>query len=257
VEEGFDAVAATDAEILLRRMLWLGIRGHALRAEMATAHRAAESEASLVAARDLHSRAEAAVARMRRRSVGPYPEGEAIEASVQAELAAIGGRPDPKLWAAGAEAWTDLGQTYEAAYARWREGAALLATRADRGGAEAALSQARSLAAELGAEQLRAEVEDLGRRARLNVTGPASLADRCETTTESPAEAVGLTKRESEVLGLVAEGKSNRQIAAALCMSEKTASVHVSRILTKLAVSSRGEAAALAHRLGLVEIGDP
>ena len=63
----------------------------------------------------------------------------------------------------------------------------------------------------------------------------------------------GLTDRESEVLALVASGHTNRQIAEALFMSEKTASVHVSRILAKLGVSTRGQAAALAHRLELVD----
>ncbi len=60
-----------------------------------------------------------------------------------------------------------------------------------------------------------------------------------------------LTPRELEVLRLVAEGRTNREIGATLYMSEKTASVHVSRILAKLGVASRGEAAAIAHRLGL------
>jgi DNA-binding CsgD family transcriptional regulator len=61
----------------------------------------------------------------------------------------------------------------------------------------------------------------------------------------------GLTRREREVLALVAEGRSNREVAAALFISPKTASVHVSNILSKLGVDGRGEAAALAHRVGL------
>ena len=62
---------------------------------------------------------------------------------------------------------------------------------------------------------------------------------------------LGLTPREHEVLLLVAEGHTNREIGARLYMSEKTASVHVSRILGKLDVGGRVEAAAVAHRLGL------
>ena len=61
----------------------------------------------------------------------------------------------------------------------------------------------------------------------------------------------GLTSRERQVLALVAEGATNRQIGAALFMAEKTASVHVSRILSKLGVRSRTQAAAVAHRLHL------
>ena len=60
-----------------------------------------------------------------------------------------------------------------------------------------------------------------------------------------------MTSREAEVLRLVADGRSNGQIAEALFISRKTASVHVSNILGKLGVASRGEAAALAHRHGL------
>ena len=61
----------------------------------------------------------------------------------------------------------------------------------------------------------------------------------------------GLTPRERQVLALIAEGATNRQIGAALYMAEKTASVHVSRILSKLGVRSRTQAAAVAHRLHL------
>ena len=61
----------------------------------------------------------------------------------------------------------------------------------------------------------------------------------------------GLTPREVEVLRLLVEGRSNRQIAEQLFISGKTASVHVTNILAKLGVHSRLEAAAAAHRLGL------
>ena len=63
-----------------------------------------------------------------------------------------------------------------------------------------------------------------------------------------------MTDREREVLGLVAAGRSNGQIATALFISPKTASVHVSNILAKLGVGGRVEAAGVAHRLGLVDV---
>jgi DNA-binding NarL/FixJ family response regulator len=74
---------------------------------------------------------------------------------------------------------------------------------------------------------------------------------------EEPAAPAGtdheLTPRELEVLALVAAGRTNREIAEALFVSEKTAGHHVSSILRKLAVRSRVEAAGAAQRLGLVD----
>jgi DNA-binding NarL/FixJ family response regulator len=68
----------------------------------------------------------------------------------------------------------------------------------------------------------------------------------------SDEDPFGLTPRERQVLALLADGRTNREIGQTLYMAEKTASVHVSRILSKLDVRSRTEAAALAHRVGLV-----
>lgn len=71
--------------------------------------------------------------------------------------------------------------------------------------------------------------------------------------TARKADLIGLTSREQEVLRLLTEGESNRGIGTRLFISEKTASVHISRILAKLGVASRGEAAATAHRLQLFD----
>ena len=67
----------------------------------------------------------------------------------------------------------------------------------------------------------------------------------------TPGDPFGLTRREREVLGLVAFGRTNRQIADALFISENTAGVHVSNILGKLGVATRTEAASVAVRLNL------
>jgi DNA-binding NarL/FixJ family response regulator len=92
-----------------------------------------------------------------------------------------------------------------------------------------------------------ARIGSLARRARLGLaSGPAG-----EQATGVP----GLTVREVEVLRLVAAGRSNREIAAELFISAKTASVHVSNILAKLNASSRTEAAAIAHRAGITSPG--
>ncbi len=69
------------------------------------------------------------------------------------------------------------------------------------------------------------------------------------------AETYGLTEREVEVLGALAAGRTNREIADELFISVKTASVHVSNILRKLEVSGRQEAARVAHRLGVRGLG--
>ncbi|HKP98863.1 MAG TPA: LuxR C-terminal-related transcriptional regulator, partial [Actinomycetes bacterium] len=74
-----------------------------------------------------------------------------------------------------------------------------------------------------------------------------------EAEAPTAARSLGLTRREEEVLALVAAGRTNRQVAEALFISEKTASIHVSHILAKLGVGGRVEAAAVAHRLGLAE----
>ena len=67
-----------------------------------------------------------------------------------------------------------------------------------------------------------------------------------------PVDAYGLSPREHEVLLILAEGRTDRDIAARLFISERTVHVHVRRILAKLRVSSRTEAAGLAIRTGLV-----
>jgi DNA-binding CsgD family transcriptional regulator len=85
-----------------------------------------------------------------------------------------------------------------------------------------------------------------------NVSMPAQ---RAPAGASVPGPVSGLTGRELEVLIMVADGATNHDIAARLFISPKTASVHVSHILTKLAVRSRTEAAALAHRAGVVELG--
>jgi DNA-binding NarL/FixJ family response regulator len=82
--------------------------------------------------------------------------------------------------------------------------------------------------------------------------GAKPLLDELGSSAE-PAGVSTLTARETEVLRLLAEGRTNRQLARELYISEKTVSVHVSNILAKLGVRSRTEAAAVAHRDGLLD----
>jgi DNA-binding NarL/FixJ family response regulator len=102
-----------------------------------------------------------------------------------------------------------------------------------------------------------AELEGLAARARLAVDAAPVQRNGDAGPAGDPgagagdADPFGLTPRERQVLTLVARGATNREIGMELFMAEKTASVHVSRILAKLDVRSRTEAAAVAHRLGL------
>ena len=151
-------------------------------------------------------------------------------------------------------AWEAAGEPYPLAVTLLRSAEAAL-TAGDRGGGGARLSRAAALAQQLGARPLSDAITLLARRARVPL-GPAGDGD---TPAPEPGR-LGLTAREFEVLRLVAAGRSNREIAAELFISAKTASVHVSNILGKLGVTSRGEAAAAAYRLRLVDsfpAGDP
>jgi DNA-binding CsgD family transcriptional regulator/tetratricopeptide (TPR) repeat protein len=148
-------------------------------------------------------------------------------------------------WDAAVQAWEAVGQPYPLALALHQAAGAALAA-GDRDGGAAQLRRAAMLAEDLGAQRLRDAVALLARRARVPLGGPAAGA-------ASEPGRLGLTAREFEVLRLVAAGQSNRDIASELFISVKTASVHVSNILGKLGVSSRGEAAATAHRLRLFD----
>jgi DNA-binding CsgD family transcriptional regulator/tetratricopeptide (TPR) repeat protein len=178
------------------------------------------------------------------------PELAAWHATALAEQTRQQGRPDPAAWAAAVAAWERLGRPYRAAYAGFRQAEALLATTGDRDTAATVLRHAAAITGRLGARPLDAEVRALARRARLDLAPPAG-ATAAAAGPPAPAEQLGLTPREAEVLALVAAGRSNGQIAQALFISPKTVGVHVSNILAKLGVAGRVEAAAVAHRLGL------
>jgi DNA-binding CsgD family transcriptional regulator/tetratricopeptide (TPR) repeat protein len=185
----------------------------------------------------------------------------ALLATCEAEWARVQGDLDPEGWLAVVAAWEETGYPYPLATARWRAAEVLLARRGDRTLAADLLRQGHATALALGARPLRRELERLARLARVDLrrAGPGGAGDHGTDDGDGgpgPATpdgaALGLTARELEVLALVAEGRSNRQVADALFISAKTASVHVSNILAKLGVASRVEAAAVAHRVGLL-----
>jgi DNA-binding NarL/FixJ family response regulator len=176
------------------------------------------------------------------RPADPRPTG--------AEATRLAGKSDPERWAAAAAAWDQLGQPYPAAYAHWRQAEALLPRRGSRAEATSALQSAHQTSQRLGAAPLRRELEGLARRARIDLAQPQPTK---EVAPARPAEPFGLTPREREVLELLAEGRTNPQIAQVLFISAKTVGIHVSNILAKLGVANRVEAAAIAHRGGLVD----
>jgi DNA-binding NarL/FixJ family response regulator len=160
-------------------------------------------------------------------------------AKAEAEWTRLQGRSDPARWQAAVDAFA-YGNVYAVARCQWRLAEAL-AGAGDREQATAAARAAHATATRLGAAHLRSALLALARRGRLDL-GVGLPEQRT---------LAGLTPRELEVLRLLVEGRSNRQIAEQLFISAKTASVHVTNLLAKLGVHSRLEAAAMARRLGL------
>jgi DNA-binding CsgD family transcriptional regulator len=168
----------------------------------------------------------------------------AFTLTVRAEAERMEGSREPEAWRTAVEAWTAADDPYWTAYARWRLGWALLRSRTGRADATRELRSAHQAATTLGANPLRAAIEELVAAARLRVgASPAATA----------AVDLGLTARELEVLPLLAAGRTNAEIADLLVISPRTVDVHVSRILHKLGASRRTEAADFARRAGLLD----
>jgi DNA-binding CsgD family transcriptional regulator len=166
------------------------------------------------------------------------PEGRAWLARAEADHGRLHGHDDPAAWQRCVEEFA-VGFRYETARSRWRWAGALLVA-GDRAGAREQAATALAEAEEMGARPLADAVRALARRGRLDVPGVRL------------GSADVLTAREGEVLALVAQGLTNRQIGARLFVSEKTVSVHVSNLLAKLGASGRAEAVAIAHQRGLL-----
>jgi DNA-binding NarL/FixJ family response regulator len=213
------------------QLVWLGLRVEA---------EASEAERDRVATLEALSRELPATT----------PPALAYRALAAAESARVAGRE--ANWTEAIEASRRAEDPYPIAYALLRQ-AEVACEGADREAASAAVQEAARLAAALGAAPLLAEAHALARRARLRIDADAPAGEPAGTGIDG----FGLTQREREVLELLADGRSNPQIAAELFISRKTASVHVSNILGKLGVASRGEAAAVAHRLGLRATASP
>ena len=241
VEESLDRIEFCSDDAL--RMAMVSAAGLELEAGAAQHARDLGDEA---AAGTALTYAELLVARVRACAEDGGPLEEAFLVNAEADHCRAVGHDDPARYAAAAEAWAALGRPYRAARARWREAEALVAAgdREAAAGRSPPRSRSRSGSARPGwpaSSRASSPAAGCGCAAR------APTARRARTASEP----FGLTPRERQVLALVAAGATNREIGKQLYMAEKTASVHVSRILAKLDVRSRTEAAGVAHRLGL------
>jgi DNA-binding CsgD family transcriptional regulator len=170
---------------------------------------------------------------------GMGPLWVAYVAMADAEWATLRGHPEAHdRWSAAETALDALHLMPGATRARIRHAEMLLPD--DRQQAAELLDRAWREAVDAGLSLLRTDAERVGRRANIQLTAVSALP-------------FDLTPRELEVLRLVAQGRTNPQIGEELFISRKTASVHVSNILSKLGVRTRGEAAAVAHRAGITD----
>lgn len=234
VDAGLAAVAGTEEVVPELRLCALALRAAADGVSaIAPRHRRTQGDVELIEYGAVI--ASRAVAIGLRQSM---PEAEALVELCAAEHDRLLGRS--ARWAGVAARWGHLKRPYPQAYAHLRTSEAALA---DRQGDEArkALRAAYALARSLEAEPLLGEVRALAARARIVLDEPVRPV-------RPTTDALGLTHREHQVLEQLTLGRTNRQIGRTLYISERTAAVHVSHVLAKLGVASRGEAATLAHR---------
>jgi DNA-binding CsgD family transcriptional regulator/tetratricopeptide (TPR) repeat protein len=171
----------------------------------------------------------------------------------EAELARVQTADDETAWQVAADLAEALHRPYWRAYALYRLAEAASRSRG-REAASRALTAAYRIAIGLGAAPLAERITQTARRIRIPLQpGPSAGQAAAGPVVPTRASSLGLTAREVEVLRLLTDGRTNRQVGSTLGMSEKTASVHVSRILAKLGASTRGEAAAAAQRLRLLD----
>jgi DNA-binding CsgD family transcriptional regulator len=223
--------------------VWVCMNGLSVEADRAEQARAAGDDATLANAtrvgRTLLERVRSEAQRAHGSPLAHDVHVRGRQAKAEAEWTRLQGHSDPVRWQAAVDAFS-YGNIYAVARCQWRLAEAL-AGAGDRVRAAAVARAAHGTATRLGAATLRAALEALARRGHLDI-GAGRPARR---------SLAGLTPRELEVLRLLVEGRSNRQIAEQLFISGKTASVHVTNLLAKLGVHSRLEAAAMARRLGL------
>jgi DNA-binding CsgD family transcriptional regulator len=241
-----DGVVRTHAGDMAQIRVWLCAKGLRALAELAVLARARRDGDAV---RTWLGRARTLIATARdaeAEAAAVTPNANGWRALAEGEYQRARGVARPDLWADAADTWERLERPPLAAYCRWRQAEALVAAGASRAEASGPLRQAHAVAARIGATPLAEQLELLAQRARLDLASPdAGPPDR----KQGLEELLDLTPREAEVLTLLARGYTNREIAATLVISARTAGVHVSHILRKLGAPNRREAAAIAHRL--------
>jgi DNA-binding CsgD family transcriptional regulator/tetratricopeptide (TPR) repeat protein len=226
---------------LTARLLWLGTRADA------DGRSTAEIQDDEARLRELIRDGEALRDRAVALAKGDLSEGVRRQLNlflvlIEGEISRLSATPDPECWARAVLAADD---PYLKAYSLWRQGSALRDLRR-RSEAASALREAYQVAETVGMHAVAAAVIAAGHS--LGISVDQAAARRSPARVSRP---FNLTAKEVEVLDLLIQGKTNRRIASALRMTEKTASVHVSHILAKLSVTNRGEAVARAYELGL------
>jgi DNA-binding NarL/FixJ family response regulator len=243
IKNGIAQARQREAAHIRVQMCAKGLRAHAELAALARARRDAVAiDGWLTQARELITVARRAAAE----ASAVTPNAGGWLALAEAEYERARGPARPESWAQAAAAWQRLERPPLVAYCHWRQAEALVAAGASRTEAAVPLREAHAVAARIEARPLRRELELLAQRARLDLAPPQAAFPEDK---HGPQAILGLTPRETQVLSLLARGYTNREIAAALVISVKTASVHVSHILRKLGAPNRLEAAATISRL--------
>lgn len=254
VRESLARSAQPERDVHMRVCHRLAIRAAADLAEIARPlGDAAGLEEALAIGREFDARLEDHAVIVRALPGGGDPHLALDVAISKAEASRVIGRSSAGAWATAAAAADELQHPHDAAYCRFREAEALLLSRGSRAAAQTAATEAYRVARDLGAAPLQREVERLAARSRLELERRPAASD--ETPGVSPVghpSPFRLTAREQDVLERLTVGQTNREIATDLFISEKTASVHVSNIKSKLGANGRAEIAAIAVRLGLV-----
>jgi DNA-binding CsgD family transcriptional regulator/tetratricopeptide (TPR) repeat protein len=249
VDTGLELLAYTGDPELAARIAAVGVRAEADGAQAGARMGRDPTAEARRRATDLVRRLEDLARTAGGRTAPAGSEAIAALETGRAEASRVEGAGDPAAWVESIAAWEAIAFPYPAAYARLRLAEAALAA-GDDATAAGALAASWETAISLGARPLAAALTRLARRARVALPGAeAGVPD----TSAGAGGDRALTPREREVLGLVAAGRTNRQIGEELFISQKTASVHVSRLLAKLGASTRGEAAAIARREGLLD----